>query len=183
MTSRRSAVVLLSGGIDSAVVLGLLRGEGWPAEALFVNFGQRALAPERVASRAIAAWYEVGWEEVQVGPLCAAPFGEVPGRNDLFLAIASAARPTSHIAIGVHAGTDYIDCSTPHLEAWQALFDLEFGGSRRVLAPLIQFSKGAILSTASAMSLPLELTWSCEADGGPCGVCASCRDRAAYVGA
>jgi 7-cyano-7-deazaguanine synthase len=175
-------VVLLSGGIDSAVVLGLLRGEDWPADALFVNFDQRALAPERVASRQIAAWYGVGWEEVHVGPLRTTPFSEVPGRNDLFLATASAARPTSHVAIGVHAGTGYVDCSAPHLDAWQALFDLEFGGSRRVLAPLLRFSKGAIMSTASTMSVPVELTWSCEDGSGPCGACASCRDRAAYVG-
>lgn len=177
MAARRSTAVLLSGGVDSAAALALVRREDWAAEALFVNFDQRALEPERAASRAIASHYGTPWEEITIAPVRTAPFAEVPGRNDLLLAIASAARPTSHVAIGVHAGTGYVDCSPSHIRAWQSLFDLQFGGSRRVLAPLIDFRKREVIETARLLSVPLDLTWSCEDATGPCGRCASCRDR------
>lgn len=177
MATRRSTAILLSGGLDSAVVMALVRRENRPTEALFMNFGQQALEPERAASQAIASHYEAPWEEISIRPLQTIAFAEVPGRNDLLLAMASAARPASHVAIGVHAGTGYVDCSPNHIGAWQSLFDLQFGGSRRVLAPLIDFTKREVLETARLLSVPLNLTWSCEDASGPCGKCASCRDR------
>lgn len=181
MAARRSTAVLLSGGVDSAVVLAFLLSENWPSEAVFVNFDQRALEPERAASRQIAAAYGVAWEEITVAPLRTEPFAEVPGRNDLLLALASVARPSCHVAIGVHSGTAYVDCSPAHLGAWQALFDLQYGGSRRVLAPLSDYTKGDVLEAARTMSVPLDVTWSCEDATGPCGVCASCRDRSLHA--
>lgn len=179
MAARRSTVVLLSGGVDSAVVLAFLLRESWSAEAVFVDFDQRAVEPERAASNRIARHYGVRWKEIAIGPLRTVPFAEVPGRNDLLLAIASVARPSSHVAVGVHAGTGYADCSLDHIRAWQSLFDLQFGGSRRVLAPLIDFTKRDVLQVARLLSVPLGMAWSCEDATGPCHRCTSCRDRIA----
>jgi 7-cyano-7-deazaguanine synthase len=176
MSGRKSSVVLLSGGIDSAVVLAFLVDQGWPVEALFIDYGQLPVDRERCASRGLAAAYDADWEEVSVAPLRTAPFSEVPGRNDMLVAIAAAARPASHVAVGVHAGTRYVDCSPAYVDAWQALFDLEYGGSRQLLVPLREFSKPAVLELAAKLSVPLGLTWSCEDHEGPCGVCSSCRD-------
>lgn len=174
--TRRSAAVLLSGGIDSAVTLGLLRAEGWSVEAIFIDFGQPSAEHERRASKQIASASTTPWEELQVHPMDVS-FGEMPGRNDMLIALAAVARPRSHVATGVHGGTDYIDCSPAHLAAWQSLFDLQYGGARRLLAPLLRFTKVDVLRIAMELDVPLARTWSCESAQGPCGTCPSCRDR------
>ncbi len=175
--ARRSAAVLLSGGIDSAVTLGLLRAQGWSAEAVFIDFGQPAAEHERQASKQIASALKTPWEQLEVHPLDVRPFIEMPGRNDMLIGLAAAARPRSHIATGVHGGTGYVDCSPAHVAAWQSLFDLQYGGARRLLAPLLEFTKVNVLRLATELEVPLEHTWSCEAAQGPCGTCPSCRDR------
>ena len=178
--ARRSAAVLLSGGIDSAVTLSLLRAEGWRAEAIFIDFGQPPAEHERQASKHIASVLTTPWEQLTVHPLDV-PDGEMPGRNDLLIALAAAARPRSHVATGVHGGTDYIDCCPAHVATWQSLFDLQYGGARRLLAPLVSFTKSDVLRLAVELDVPLELTWSCESPQGPCGTCPSCRDRNSNV--
>jgi 7-cyano-7-deazaguanine synthase in queuosine biosynthesis len=55
--------VLLSGGVDSALVASLLCREGWSVQALWVDYGQPAAAAERAASRAIARQYGLEWYE------------------------------------------------------------------------------------------------------------------------
>jgi 7-cyano-7-deazaguanine synthase len=174
---RRSAAVLLSGGIDSAVALGFLRAEGWSAEALFIDFGQPAVKHERQASKDIASALKTPWEQLEVHPLEVRPFVEMPGRNDMMIGLAAAARPRSHVATGVHGGTGYVDCSPAHVAAWQSVFDVQYGGARRLLAPLLDFTKVDVLRLAMKLEVPLERTWSCEASQGPCGICPSCRDR------
>ncbi len=53
-----ASIVLLSGGIDSASLLALCTEQGTEVEALFVDYGQRALEPERAAATAVAETYE-----------------------------------------------------------------------------------------------------------------------------
>lgn len=177
----KSTAVLLSGGLDSAVVLGLLRREGWTVAALFIDFGQAALEQERVASKRVAAWYGASWAEAVAGPIGARPASEVPGRNDLLIAVAASVYPTDHVAIGVHAGTPYVDCSQAHVTAWQSLLDLQYGGRRRLLAPLLLMTKPEIVRLGEMIEVPISTTWSCEAADGPCLHCPSCRDRSRFV--
>ena len=173
----RSTAVLLSGGVDSAVTMAFLQRAGWNVEAVFIDFGQPPAEHERAASRQVAERLGAPWEALTVGGLDVVPFVAMPGRNDLLIALAAAAKPTSHLAVGVHAGTGYIDCSVPYVGAWRSLYDLEYGGERQFLAPLVEFNKADVLRLAVEFELPLELTWSCEAANGPCGTCPSCRDR------
>jgi 7-cyano-7-deazaguanine synthase len=175
--SRRLSVVLLSGGVDSATVAALLVDEKWDVEGVFVDYGQLATTEERVASRRIADHYRLRWTEVAVRGLEVPAFREVRGRNDLLLAVASAASAADGIAIGTHAGTPYADCSGAHAAAWQSLLDAQHGGTRRLLAPLRSFSKPEVVALARRLDVPLSVTYSCEDAGGPCGRCTSCRDR------
>ncbi len=108
-------------------------------------------------------------------------FAEVRGRNDLLLAIGAAASPADAVAIGTHAGTSYADCSPAHTVAWQVLLDSEYGGSRRLLAPLQDLTKREVIALAQHLAVPLATTYSCEDAGGPCGKCVSCRDREAFL--
>lgn len=89
--------------------------------------------------------------------------------------------PGCHIAVGVHAGTGYADCSPGHRYAWQSLLDRQHGGTVQVLAPLIDLTKAEVLALAAQSAVPFALTHSCEAGDSPCGRCQSCRDRAVLV--
>jgi 7-cyano-7-deazaguanine synthase len=173
---KRSAVALLSGGVDSATTIALLTHEGWDVEAIFVDYGQPPLAHERAASRIIADHYGLNWSELAVCGLPSVPPGEIPGRNDLLIAVACALRASS-VAIGVHAGTVYPDCSQTHADTWQRLLDLQSGGTRRLLTPLIDLSKREVVTLGAEFDVPFHLTWSCEAADGPCYECPSCLDR------
>jgi 7-cyano-7-deazaguanine synthase len=175
--SKRSSAILLSGGIDSATVAALLVEETWSVEAVFVDYGQLAVRDERAASGQIARHYSLAWAEVTVNGLVVPRFSEVRGRNDLLLAAAAAVSAADAVSIGTHAGTSYADCSPDHAAAWQGLLDAEYGGSRRLLAPLQSMTKLQVLAMARELEVPLSLTYSCEDADGPCGRCTSCTDR------
>ena len=174
---RYSCGLLLSGGIDSSTVAGLLVDEGSSVEAVFVGYGQLALREERQASQRIASHFRLPWIEIDIQGLHTPAFSETRGRNDLLLAVASAASAAEAIAIGIHAGTPYADCSPVHAAAWQMLLDTQHRGARRLIAPLQTMTKLEVVALARGLNVPLPETYSCEDAGGPCGRCVSCRDR------
>lgn len=172
--------VLLSGGADSAAAMAALLRDGWDVRALWAEYGQPAAGAERRASGALARHYAVPWTPLdlpRLGP--AAPDGEIAGRNDLLVAAARAAAPEASIAIGIHTGTPYADCSRDWALAWQALLDAQHGGAVRLLTPLVDLVKGEILALADGLGVPLSLTHSCERADTPCRACPSCLDREA----
>ncbi len=173
--------LLLSGGVDSALVARLLVDAGTPPTALFVDYGQPAAAAEDRASSAVAAHFGLLRERVAVTGLSLPSRGEIVGRNDLLLAVAHASAPGRDIALGVHAGTGYADCSPGHRDAWQMLLDTQHDGRVRVLAPLLHLQKAEVLALAAGAGVPLGMTHSCEAGDSVCGRCLSCLDRAAFV--
>jgi 7-cyano-7-deazaguanine synthase len=177
--SRHDHVVLLSGGVDSATVLAMLTERGAPTTAVWVRYGQAAAEAEEAASRAVAAHFGVPWTCVTVAGNGAHGSGEILGRNDLLVAVAALGRRDVVIALGIHAGTGYPDCSPSWLSAWERLTDLQRGGSLPIAAPLIDLNKTQVYELAESMAVPLELTHSCEAANSPCMSCRSCLDRKA----
>jgi len=170
-------VVLLSGGVDSAVVLAMLSAGGHNASAVWVDYGQPAAAAEREASKAIASTYGIAWTELAVAGLVPPAAGEFPGRNDMLVALAATAAAGRSVAIGVHAGTNYADCSPSWVEEWQGLLTVQYHGAVRMLAPLADLPKVQVYALARHLGVPIALTHSCEASAVPCGSCASCADR------
>ena len=179
-----TVTVLLSGGADSAALLAhLIDGDLMPS-ALFVDYGQPAAAEERRASRGVARRTKVRWASVTVKSRIPVPAtGEIRGRNALLLAAADHASPADFVAIGVHGGTDYPDCSKAFVAAWQGLLDVQHGGATRILAPFLDLAKQDVLTLAAKSPGLLDVTYSCERAGGPCGTCLSCRDRQTYFDA
>lgn len=174
---RLGAAVLLSGGVDSAVVLALLADEGPGTTAIWIDYGQPAAKAERYASKAIAASYGSDWVELGVRGLAPPADGEFPGRNDLLVALAGTSAPGRLIAIGVHAGTGYADCSPSWIETWQELRAVQHHGAAGLLAPLADLTKAQVFALADNVGIPIDLTYSCEAAAVPCGQCSSCADR------
>lgn len=115
----------------------------------------------------------------------------VPFRNGLFLSSA-ASIALSHgcevIYYGAHsddaAGNAYPDCSTDFNDAINAAIFIGSGNQLRVEAPFVSKTKADVVAEGLRLHAPYHLTWSCYEGGEkPCGLCGTCRDRAAAFAA
>ncbi len=115
----------------------------------------------------------------------------VPFRNGLFLSSA-ASIALSHgcevIYYGAHAddaaGNAYPDCSTAFNDAMNTAIWLGSGKALRIEAPFVGKTKADVVAEGLRLHVPYELTWSCYEGGDtPCGLCGTCRDRAAAFAA
>lgn len=185
------AVILLSGGLDSATVLAMARNEGRECLALSIVYGQRH-AVELKAARRVAA--SIGVAEHVVFPLDLRVFGAsaltseaavpkdavgapgipvtyVPARNTIFLALAlgfAEARRAGEIWIGVNAVdfSGYPDCRPAFIDAFQRVMleGTRSGveqGEPRLVAPLLSLSKADIIRRGVALGVDYALTHSC----------------------
>ena len=180
--SRSQAIALLSGGLDSAVCSHLLGQAGWSVRGLFLAYGQAAMEPERRAARRVAAHLGIDLSELTLAGEATFATGELAGRNAFFVfaALLTGKITRGGIVLGIHSGTPYSDCSPAFLETTGRLVAECTDGRVRLLAPLIAWSKKDVVSYCLENSISPEITYSCEAGTVPiCGVCASCRDRAA----
>jgi 7-cyano-7-deazaguanine synthase len=172
------SLILLSGGLDSATALAAAAYDKAPSSALFLMYGQAADREERQAAEAIAKHYSVSLETLSfTGPRFGV--GEIRGRNAFLIHSALVAAPPGPITIiiGIHAGTDYVDCTPEFVELMQRSLAINTGGEVTLAAPFIDFSKADIYMLTRELRVPVELTYSCERGGDPCGYCLSCRDR------
>lgn len=110
----------------------------------------------------------------------------VPFRNGLFLSSAASMALSlgcSVVCYGAHhddwAGNAYPDCSKEFVAAMNHAIVEGTGGELRLEAPFVEWSKADIVKRGLELNVPYELTWSCYEGGDePCGVCATCIDRA-----
>jgi len=193
MKTERPAVVLLSGGLDSATVLAIARGQGFSCYALSFDYGQRHRfeleAAARVAQRLRATAHrvvrlDIGWMggsaltdaslSVPVGGEAGGiPITYVPARNTIFLAIAlgwAEVLDSADIFIGANAidFSGYPDCRPEFIQAFERVANLgtRRGAERgdiRVHAPLVALDKAAIIRQGLALGVDYGLTSSCYA--------------------
>ena len=181
MCSRRNqpALVLLSGGLDSAACVLACKQNGLDVSGLFIDYGHRAAAPESAAAHRIAEHYNVPLLIAHFKGLSTSDPGFVQGRNGFLLQAALMLFPHDNglIAIGIHAGTTYRDCTPGFVDAIQNIFDIYSSGSIRVFAPFLTWHKQDIYNFSAEYSVPVALTYSCESGSTvPCGDCLSCKD-------
>ena len=190
--AERKAVVLLSGGLDSATTLALAREQGFACYALSLDYGQRHHAELEAARRVARA---AGVVEHKIIPLDLGAFGGsaltdpdiavpesggegipvtyVPARNTIFLSLAlgwAEVLGAWDLFIGVNAVdySGYPDCRPEYIEAFQRLCRLATragveGGTFRIQAPLIEMSKAEIIRTGLRLGVDYALTVSCYA--------------------
>lgn len=176
----RSATVLFSGGIDSLCCVDFLRTQGFLVQGLFVNYGQVAASHEREAVEALASKMQIPMQSVYCEAKRHFSSGEVIGRNQLLisLGLVYSGMTTGVLAIGIHAGTDYFDCSEKYFQSSASLIAEQSNGRIELVAPFLTWQKTEIYKFALDRQLPIESTYSCEqGDWPPCGGCLSCRDR------
>lgn len=110
----------------------------------------------------------------------------VPFRNGLFLSCAASialSKECEIIYYGTHsddvAGNAYPDCSTVFNDAINKAIFEGSGRQLHIEAPFINMNKADVVKKGLELNVPFELTWSCYEGGDePCGVCATCIDRA-----
>jgi 7-cyano-7-deazaguanine synthase len=176
------ATVLLSGGIDSASCVYLLKQEGFQLAAVFVDFGQASARMERRAAEMICARFNLPLRIISASGGDSLGAGELRGRN-AFLVTSALLLGRCYeglLALGIHAGTPYYDCSPAFLDRIDLLAKECTNGKVSVIAPFLHWSKDDVYSFFLQSQIPLAQTFSCEnaTSGGPCGICRSCSDRA-----
>lgn len=197
--------VLLSGGLDSAVLLALELDGGFDVWPIHVRAG---LAWEDAEAAAIARLLDAPPFATRVRPLTTlsmdmrevyppthwavvgqAPGYETPdedvyleGRNITLTAKASvlAARlDIARIALGPLAGNPFPDATPAFFDAMSRAMSLGLGRDMRIVTPLATMHKSDVIRAGLALRVPLELTLSCmnPRDGVHCGNCNKCRER------
>ena len=115
----------------------------------------------------------------------------VPFRNGLFLSSAASialSKGCEVIYYSAHsddaAGNAYPDCSEAFNKAMNDAIFLGSGNQLHIEAPFVRLTKADVVKIGLELGVPYELTWSCYEGGEtPCGVCGTCRDRAAAFAA
>lgn len=176
---RSTAIVLLSGGIDSSTLAAHLARSGVETQGLFIDYGQRAAVREWAAAQLVADELRISVRKADVASLRVDYQGQIVGRNAFFLLTAlMCVRPSQGlVGIGIHDGSDYADCTRGFVEAMQGVFDIYCSGLVQVAAPFLTWGKADVFEYAGSLGVPLPLTYSCELGlGQPCGRCRSCDD-------
>lgn len=191
----KSAVAIVSGGMDSVTLAHLLKEEGYELHLLSVDYCQRHKKELAYAERC-AERLEASFDVVDisgVGRLLSGsaltddievPHGHyaeesmavtvVPNRNAIMLSIAygiAVARGAKVVAAAMHAGDHYVypDCRPEFIEAFDAMQKKAVKGfgdpELQLYAPFIRKTKAQIAEVGASLSVPFEDTWSCYEGG------------------
>lgn len=190
MSTAKKAIVLLSGGLDSATCLAMAKADGFEPVALSFDYGQRHHA-ELAAARRVAAAFGITDHRVlrlDLGTLGGSaltdpaiavpteassgiPVTYVPARNTVFLAFALGLAEVSgsdDIYIGVNAidYSGYPDCRPEFIQAFETMANLATkagveGHRMRIHTPLIDLSKADIIRAGTGLGVDYSLTVSC----------------------
>lgn len=203
------AIVLLSGGIDSAVTLWWAKAQGWDVRPLTFDYYGR---PKREHAAIDALVRRAGVPAVRTVDLpflkevddlrstgisnkvlLDSPEGYIPSRNLIFYSIAAyyGELDGSRYIVGGHNGLDpesFPDASPKFFNFLNSVFHLGLWSYEKsplqVVIPLSGKSKEEALRMGLSMKVPFEVTWSCYWDKDvPCGTCVSCRERKAAFAA
>ena len=177
--SHDTVLVMLSGGIDSAALVHFYKQRDTQIECMYVDYNQLAANREEKAAAEIANHYGVILLKTHWKASKARSDGFISGRNAFLLCAALLERSADvgQIALGIHDGTEYSDCSPIFVKKVQSLFDLYCNGTVQLATPFISWSKPQIWQFARQCGVPLDLTYSCErGEDQPCGKCKSCLD-------
>ena len=195
-------IILLSGGLDSLVSLGIGIEKYGISLALTFDYGQKAVEQEISTSKNICDYYKIAHKVIKLdwlkevthtalvsnedlpegidNPEQSAKSVWVPNRNGLFLNIAGSfadGNDYDYIIIGANKeeGQTFPDNTQEFIDKINAEFEYSTQKHPKVVAPLINSDKNDIVKLALEHKIPLEFVRSCYASGEKhCGKCESC---------
>jgi 7-cyano-7-deazaguanine synthase len=189
-------VVLASGGVDSSVMMLLLKKEGHNVLPLFIDYGQLAREKEWASCQNLCNF--LGLEPFRMdvsgfgkcipsgitnGDLDIEKNAFLPTRNLLFLTLGAAyghVKSVNAVAIGILSNPIFPDQTIEFIRAAQKSISAALGKNIVILAPFLALDKRDTLRLGIKYGLPLNLTSSCHSDSKePCGHCISCKERLA----
>lgn len=182
LLSQCACIILVSGGLDSAACIDFYKRQGLTVSGLHISYEQPAAKQEVIAATTIAQHYKIPLTFVRLAGGRPKSDGEISGRNALlvFTALMEIEAFSAILALGIHSGTPYYDCSSNFLAAAQTIVDGQCDGRIRIVAPFIEWTKKEIWDYCIEHRVPVDLTYSCERGlDHPCGTCLSCRDMEA----
>jgi 7-cyano-7-deazaguanine synthase len=198
------AIILFSGGLDSAVALYWARAQEWDVFPIEFEYYRRPERERRACRRLrdstgiknqitvplpfIREACDIPEHELANPALARAPEGYIPSRNLLFYSLAAyhAEILGARYIVGGHNRSDresFPDAGKAFWERLNQIFKLAVWSyaqvQTEVVLPLIEMDKVDVIRLGSKLGVPFELTWSCyhNADR-PCGACESCIERA-----
>ena len=203
MSTNKKAVVLLSGGLDSATVLAMAKAEGYECYALSFDYGQRHSAELNAAKQVAVSFSAMDHKvlhldldifggsaltdtniDVPTTPDEGIPVTYVPARNTIFLSMALAwaeVLQADDIFIGVNAVdySGYPDCRPEFIQAYETMANLATkvgveGHHLSIHTPLIDMSKGQIIQAGIKKGVDYSLTVSCYAADKEGKACGEC---------
>ncbi len=200
----KKAIILVSGGLDSCVTASIAINQGYEPAFMHVNYGQLTQAKEYQSFTDIADHFgvkdrltvdidhlkKIGGTslidtnmKVEEGEPVenTLPSTYVPFRNANMISMAvSWAEVIKAEAIFIGAveedSSGYPDCRQIFYDKFNDLLDVALVGHKvKLITPLINMDKSAIVTKGVELGAPLHLTWSCyQAEKEACGVCESC---------
>lgn len=205
MSSRalRRAVILLSGGLDSATVLAMAREQGYECYALSLDYGQRhrveldasanvarslGAREQRVVKLDLTGWGGSALTDTAIAvpttPSVGIPVTYVPARNTIFLSLALAWAETlgaTDIFAGMNAVdySGYPDCRPEYVEAFQTMARLATksgveGSAITIHTPIIKMSKADIVREGTRLGVDYAMTVSCYQPDAHGRACGAC---------
>lgn len=196
------AIVLLSGGIDSAVALYWANNKGYNLIAISFNYNLRPENEKKAALKLaenldikviaidipfIKESVDLRIEGFPIPSAVHAPEGFIPSRNLIFYSIAAYYADTydCKVIIGGHLASDpkkFPDAAPDFFRSLEILINKgkhsKDGAKINFLFPLAKMTKLEVINLANNLNVPLGWTWSCYTDGNePCGNCTSCCKR------
>lgn len=201
--ANKKAIVLLSGGLDSATVLAIALNQGYECSTLSFDYGQRHHAELEAAAKISTSSGAVSHKvicfdmgaiggsaltdlniDVPELPTEGIPVTYVPARNTVFLSFAlgfAEVLEAAAIFVGVNAVdySGYPDCRATYLEAFQSMADKATragveGRGPKVIAPLLRLSKGEIIGEGQKLGVDYSTTVSCYQADNQGRACGKC---------
>ena len=202
MNSNQRAVILVSGGMDSATAVYEAIDRGFEPYFLHASYGQRTESKEYECAKALADEVEAGNflhietshlsqigessltdDEMEVSEADLesdeVPSSYVPFRNANLLSMAvsyAEANDCSAVFIGAHSEdfSGYPDCRPKFFDSFQSIIDVGTKDDTQIqlIAPFVEWSKTEIVERGYELDVPFEITWSCYRDEAP--ACGTC---------
>lgn len=192
--------VLLSGGIDSSVLLALLNDQGIESSPLFIDYGQATARREYKAATEISLKMGYKLEKISIPDFSKITINQLtspeisknpfyPNRNLFLLTLGSThAYENKHHGVGIGVikaigTTNFPDNYQLFFDKFADLVAQSLNYELAILTPFIEVSKEDVVKIGRNLNVPFELTYSClVSNDHPCGKCESCASRENILG-